>query len=136
MKLITLVLLSLTTLLFACSSEPVAKVHPIKMQDLQQQWSLISIDNKAVETSSSLKVDDNASATGNLACNNFFGTVEIQANKLRIDKMGSTRKMCEPAANDIEMIVSSTLSDWSKVTISDKQLTISGAQHTLIYAIK
>jgi len=136
MKLASLIILSLSTFLFACSSEPAAKTQLIQMQDLQQQWHLVSIDNKTVETESNLKIDDKASATGNLACNNFFGTLELQANKLRIDKMGSTRKMCEPALNDIEMIVSSTLSGWSKAAISDNQLTISGEKHTLIYAIK
>lgn len=138
MKLVTLVVLSLSTFLFACSNEPTAKVEmmPIQMQDLQQEWQLTSIDNMAVETKSNLKVDEKASATGNLACNNFFGTLELQTNKLRIDKMGSTRKMCEPAVNDIEMIVSSTLSDWSTVEMNGKQLTINGEKHTLTYTMK
>ncbi|MCP4321205.1 MAG: META domain-containing protein [Psychromonas sp.] len=138
MKFAPLVVLSLSTFLFACSNDTNAEIaiSAIKLQDLQYEWQLISIDNNSIETDSNLTVDDQAKATGNLACNNFFGSLELQKNKLRIGKMGSTRKMCEPEVNDIEMTVSSTLSNWSEAQISNQKLTITGDKHTLIYSIK
>jgi len=138
MKLAPLVILSLSSFLFACSNDSSAEVAMpvIKLQDLQKEWHLVSIDNNNLETKSSLSVDDQAKATGNLACNNFFGTLELQENKLRIEKMGSTRQMCEPEVNDVEMTVSSTLSNWSEAQIIDQKLTITGDKHTLVYSIK
>ncbi|GLS90684.1 heat-shock protein HslJ [Psychromonas marina] len=136
MKLTTIIVLSLSTLLFACSNNTNTTMQPIQLQDLQKEWKLTSIDNNPVQSMSSISVDEQAKATGNLACNNFFGAVELQANKLRIDKMGSTRKMCEPAVNDVEMIVSNTLSSWSEVKINNQQLTLTGAEHTLTYTLK
>lgn len=140
MKLAPLVVLSLSTFLFACSNESNVATETvmkaIEIQDIQQEWQLISIDSSDVTATSSLTVDEQAKATGNLACNNFFGTLELQENKLRIDKMGSTRKMCEPEVNSVEMTVSSTLSTWSEVQISDQKLTLTGEKHTLVYGIK
>jgi len=133
MKLTTIIALTLSTLLFACSN---SANTAIQLQDLQKEWKLSSIDNNPVQSMSSISVDEQAKATGNLACNNFFGTAELKDNKLRIDKMGSTRRMCEPAINDVEMTVSSTLSSWSEVQINNQQLTLIGAEHTLTYTLK
>ena len=137
MKLMPLVALSMSTLLFACSNESSIntqeKIQPI---ELQQEWQLVSIDNIATKVFSSLNVDEQLKASGNLACNNFFGSLDLQENKLRISKMGSTRKMCEPDVNTVEMTVSSTLSTWSKVKISEKKLTLTGETHTLTYNVK
>lgn len=140
MKLTTLVALSLSTLLFACSNEPTAQTESaaqvVVLQDLQKEWQLVSIDNKKIESQSSLMVDDQAKASGNLACNQFFGTIELHENKLRIEKMGNTRKMCRPEVTAIEMRVGSTLSNWSEVQINAQELTLTGDQHTLVYHVK
>lgn len=136
MKLAPLAVLPMSILMFACSNEASMATTPIQVQDLQQEWQLVSIDNNTIVTSSSLSVDEQAKASGNLACNNFFGTLALQDNKVRIDKMGSTRKMCEPAVNKVEMTVSSTLSTWSEVKISGAELTLTGEKHTLIYKMK
>jgi heat shock protein HslJ len=137
MKLVPLVVLSLSTLLFACSNESnestETKIQPIELHHLQKDWQLVSIDNIDIKTSSSLNVDEKAQATGNLACNNFFGSLVLQKNKIRIDKMGSTRRMCAPDINSVEMMVSSILSTWSDVKISDQKLTLTDEKHTLIY---
>ncbi len=140
MKLATLIVVSLSTLLFACSNESninsETTMQAIELQDLQKEWQLISIDNNTIEVTSSLTVDNQSEATGNLACNSFFGTLELQENKLRIDNMGSTRKMCEPEVNSVEMTVSSTLSTWSDIKISEQKLILTGDKHTLVYRIK
>ena len=140
MKFAPLVALSLSTLLFACSNESAVSAEEtspvITLSDIQKEWQLVSIDHNEISATSSLNVDDQAKATGNLACNNFFGTIELQENKVRIEKMGSTRKMCEPEVNKVEMTVSSTLSSWSEVNISEQKLTLTGDKHTLVYRIK
>lgn len=135
MKFASIALLSVSTLLFACSNEA-NNIAPLALKDIQKQWQLTSIDGKTLETESTLSIDEQAKASGNLGCNNFFGVVELDTNKVRIDKMGSTRKMCEPQVNVIEMSVSSTLSNWSEVSIKDQQLLLTGDKHTLTYSLK
>lgn len=143
MKFISKKPVFLTTLfLFACSAETAgnmeAQKSKVELAQIQQEWALVAIDGQAVDTQigSTLAVAPDAKATGNLACNRFFGTLQLQDNRLRIDKMASTRKMCEGEVNDIEMIVSSTLGDWSEVSVSGNKLILTGKRHKLSYTIE
>lgn len=140
MKFITLLVLSLSTLLFACSSDPAqtaeAPMQMIKLQDLQKEWQLVSIDDKPIESKSKLSIDEKGQAVGNLACNNFFGPLTLEENKIRIEPMGSTLMMCEPAVNEVEMMVSRTLTTWSEVQLSTQGLILVGEKHTLVYSMK
>jgi heat shock protein HslJ len=140
MKLKILLVLSFSTALLACSNESntndQSQMLPINQQDLQKNWQLIQLDSHPVKTNSNLKIDELAKASGNLSCNNFLGTLELQENKLRINKIVSTRKMCAPEMNKIEMTVSSTLSTWSKIKVSEQKLTLTGERHTLVYHVQ
>ncbi len=140
MKLAPLVAVSLSIFLVACSNESNVNaqesMQSITLEEIGKEWKLVSIDNNSTDITSTLNIDNQAQAKGNLACNNFFGTIELQENKFRIAKMGSTRRMCEPEVNDVEMTVSSTLASWSEVQLTEQMLTIKDDQHTLIYSIK
>lgn len=143
MKFISKKPVFLTTLfLFACSAETTSNIEAQKSKiepvQIQQKWALVAIDGQAVDTQigSTLAVAPDDNATGNLACNRFFGTLQLQENRLRIDKMASTRKMCEGEVNDIEMIVSSTLGDWSEVSLNGNKLILTGKRHKLSYTIE
>ncbi len=143
MKFIKIIPVLLTALfLFSCSAETASNIEPaikkIELAQIQQQWVLVAIDGQPIDTkiSSTLTVEAPAKATGNLACNYFFGTLELQNNQLRIDKMGTTRKMCQDQVNDIETIVSTILADWSEVLLNGNKLTLIGKAHRLNYKIK
>jgi len=130
MRLSTLLIVLLSTILTACNSASTAE------SALQKEWELATLDNQPLQVTSTLSVDAEQKVTGNLACNNFFGTLQVDNNKVRIDKMGTTRKSCIPAVNSVEMAVSNTLSSWSKVTITSEKLILIGNKHTLTYVIK
>lgn len=134
-----LYILSAAIILTACSADTNSTAQSTDkasvMPQLQQQWQLLSIDNHPVGESinSSLNIDAESQATGNLACNNFFGTLEVQEKMMRIYPMGSTRKMCLELINDVEQRVMQVLNEWSTIQISDEMLTIQGTEHQLIY---
>ncbi|MEI6897133.1 MAG: META domain-containing protein [Psychromonas sp.] len=138
MKLAQVVIVSLSTLLFSCASEPTAEIakQPLQLQVLSQQWTLLTVDDNPITINSSLQVDQQGAASGNLACNNFVGKVELQANKLRIEQMVNTRKLCLPEISLLERQVASTLVNWSEVQINDKKLILTGEEYTLVYTIK
>lgn len=143
MKLFKRIPLLFTALfLFSCSAETSSAMPPaisnIEPSQIQQQWQLVGIDGQTVGIgiSSTLTIAAPDKATGNLACNYFFGTLKLQDHKLKIEKMGSTRKMCQSKVNDVEMIVSAILSDWSEVRLDDNRLTLIGKSHRLNYKIK
>ena len=137
MKLKLLIIMPLSLALFACSNESNIKetIQPIQLQQLQKNWQLISLDNKAIQANSYFQISEGV-ASGNLACNNFTGTVELQENKMRINHIASTRKMCQPELNNIEMTLTSTLSSWSEIAINAQKLTLTSERHTLIYHLK
>jgi len=134
-KQIAIVLLSLS--LFACSTTAVNSMEfkKIELSQIQKEWQLMSIDDQNVdpEINSTLNIDLQGQATGKLACNNFFGSLELKDNTLKIAKMGSTRMMCAAPINDVEMVVSSVLSDWSEIQLTENGLSLSGKLHTLNY---
>ena len=143
MKFIKIIPVLLTALfLFSCSAETTSNMQPaiskIEQSQIQQQWLLVGIDGQTIDAkiNSTLTIAAPDKATGNLACNYFFGTLKLQNNKLKIDKMGSTRKMCQGKENDVEVIVSAILSDWSKVLLNDNRLTLIGKAHKLNYKTK
>ena len=121
----------------ACSTETQIVPQKINIEQLQHHWKLTHIDNIQLATiiNSSLSIDNNNKATGNLSCNQFFGEAEFSDNKLRIGKMGNTRKMCDPLKNNVEMDVSQVLNDWAKVMLDDKTLIISNRKHSLTYQL-
>lgn len=143
MKFIKIIpLLCTQLLLFSCSAETASTIAPettlITAPQIQQQWLLVGIDGQPVNTriSSTLNVSAANKATGNLACNNFFGTLQVHNNRLKIDKMGSTRKMCQPPINEVESIVTAILSDWSQVQVNAQEMTLIGKAHRLHYKMK
>tara|TARA_R110001583_G_scaffold6499_3_gene32866 strand:- start:12866 stop:13300 length:435 start_codon:yes stop_codon:yes gene_type:complete len=138
MTIVKIMMLALSIItLGACSTETQIIPKKINIDQLQHHWKLTHIDNIQLATiiNSSLKIDSNNKATGNLGCNQFFGEVEFSDNKLRIGKMGNTRKMCEPLKNNVEMDVSQVLSNWAKVMLDDKTLIISNRKHSLTYQL-
>lgn len=138
MKLFKTILIISTLSLFSCSAELSSESKKIELNQLEQQWILIAVNGKSLSSKieSTLTIDSTAKATGNLACNQFFGTLELQKKQLRIAKMGTTRKMCQDKINAVEMIVSSILSNWSKIQLSNNLLILNGKKDKLSYRIK
>ncbi|WP_019613591.1 META domain-containing protein [Psychromonas ossibalaenae] len=138
----TAAVLSTSLFLFSCSTAAVnnTDVSPatIELTQLQNEWQLINIDQQTINTeiSSTITIDTKSKATGNLACNNFFGALELHNNQLRIEKMGSTRKICREPANEVEMVVASVLADWSDIQLDGQTLILTGKEHKLTYQAK
>lgn len=134
-KQLALLLISLS--LFACSTTTVSSMESqhIALTQMQKKWRLVRINGQSInpEINSTLNVDPQAQATGKLACNNFFGTLILKDNSLKIDPMGSTRMMCPKPMSDVEIIVSSVLNDWSEIQLTSSELTLSGKTDTLTY---
>ncbi len=79
---------------------------------------------------------ENLTATGNAGCNNFFGQAELKDNRLRIEKMGMTMKMCIGDIMNIEKTMSTTLSDWSDITLTQDGLILKNAEHELTFTLR
>ncbi|MCE7627345.1 META domain-containing protein, partial [Vibrio fluvialis] len=83
-----------------------------------------------------LEIGEKMMASGNAGCNNFFGQAELKDNRLRIEKMGMTMKMCIGDVMDTEQAVSQSLMDWNDVTLTKDTLTLKNDVHTLTFTLR
>ncbi|CAE6896194.1 heat shock protein [Vibrio sp. B1FLJ16] len=133
--------ISLPVLMTACTSNG-DNVKEITAQDLQHHnWELVQIDGNKIELTERqkaprLEIGENLTANGNAGCNNFFGQAELKNNQLRIDKMGMTMKMCIGDIMNIEKAMSTTLSDWSDITLTKDGLVLKNSEHELTFTLR
>ena len=136
--------IALPALLTACMSSSSGDQKPLELTATNLQhhnWELIAINDQPIEAPEegrlpNLEIGEQLTANGYAGCNNYFGQVEIEDQKLRISKMGMTRKMCMPESMDIEMAMAQTLTQWSEVQLSKDNLILKGSDKTLTFKLR
>ena len=143
MKFSPKILLAAVTVPFvmtACASNG-DDVKQITVQDLQHHnWELVSIDGKEIKLEDHqkrprLELGEKMMANGNAGCNNYFGQAELKDNQFRIEKMGMTMKMCMGDAMDLERSFSTTLAEWSDMSLTNEGMVLKNALHTLTFKL-
>ncbi|HDV0901802.1 TPA: META domain-containing protein [Vibrio fluvialis] len=132
--------MAMPVLLAACASN--GDDVQITATDLQHHnWQLTQIDGQDIVKNEHydaprLEIGEKMMASGNAGCNNFFGQAELKDNRLRIEKMGMTMKMCIGDVMDTEQAVSQSLMDWNDVTLTKDTLTLKNDVHTLTFSLR
>ncbi|EKO4004675.1 META domain-containing protein [Vibrio fluvialis] len=132
--------MAMPVLLAACASN--GDDVQITATDLQHHnWQLTQIDGQDIVKNEHydaprLEIGEKMMASGNASCNNFFGQAELKDNRLRIEKMGMTMKMCIGDVMDTEQAVSQSLMDWNDVTLTKDTLTLKNDVHTLTFTLR
>ena len=132
--------MAMPVLLAACASN--GEDVQITATDLQHHnWQLTQIDGQDIVKNEHydaprLEIGEKMIASGNAGCNNFFGQAELKDNRLRIEKMGMTMKMCIGDVMDTEQAVSQSLMDWNDVTLTNDTLTLKNDVHTLTFTLR
>ncbi|MGF1696182.1 META domain-containing protein [Vibrio kyushuensis] len=133
--------ISVPVLLTACVSNG-EEGQVITSQDLQHHnWELVQIDGKDIAKGEDnkpvrLEIGENMSANGHAGCNNFFGQAELNENQFRIERMGTTMKMCDEESMNTEMAMSQVLTDWSDITLTKDSLELKNDVHTLTFTLR
>ncbi|UTV26657.1 META domain-containing protein [Photobacterium atrarenae] len=139
MKKRLLTALAFTTLLSACAADKPTPPKMIAETDLAtHNWVLTKVDSSPVTmpepfSAPTLQFDQDMAANGHSGCNRYFGQAELKAGKLRIEKMGMTMMACPAPAMEMEQLMSSTLMDWSQVSVVGNELVLSNPEHTLVF---
>ncbi|MBY8288992.1 META domain-containing protein [Vibrio fluvialis] len=132
--------MAMPVLLAACASN--GDDVQITATDLQHHnWQLTQIDGQDIVKNEHydaprLEIGEKMMASGNAGCNNFFGQAELKDNRLRIEKMGMTMKMCIGDVMDTEQAVSQSLMDWNDVTLTKDTLTLKNDVHILTFTLR
>lgn len=73
--------------------------------------------------------------SGNM-CNAFNGTGRVSDGALKVKELAMTRKLCtDPQLNELDKTISTMLSQGAQVDLTESQLTLATAQHTLVYKL-
>jgi heat shock protein HslJ len=111
--------------------------------DLQHhRWVLESIDGEALPTDEGGKIPEldfgeQMTVSGNLGCNQFNGQAVLRDGYFLIESLATTRMMCTPPWNDIEMILQTALGHESTISLdAEKKLTLETASSRLVFRLK
>lgn len=86
-------------------TKTISQQNPSPIEFLaKHKWSLIQLNGKLTENNSAFIGFDKEKNTvhGNTGCNNFFGGVKFENDKISFNKLGSTRMACDPKRNELE----------------------------------
>ncbi|MGO1297804.1 MAG: META domain-containing protein [Vibrio sp.] len=132
----TITAIASAVIIAGCASQ---KAAPITAKDLQaHRWVLTSVDKQAIKTDPTstqpfLQFDDTMMASGNASCNNFFGKAKLEKNRLLLDKLALTMKLCSDAVMKQEQVIHRSLSSWTDLSLAKETLTVKTPKHTLVY---
>jgi heat shock protein HslJ len=139
MKKRLLAVLALPIILAACANNDSDVTRVASEGDLvNNNWVLTQVDSKALNLpepfkAPNLELTDDLGANGHSGCNRYFGQAELKDGKLRIEKMGMTMMACPEPAMTMEQTMTKSLTDWSNVSVSGNQMTLTNATHTLTF---
>ena len=121
MKL-SILLVVLTLLAAACGSEdPTGSPASTPDGDWVLTGGVALVDGFPITMSI-----DGDQVSGRAACNSYFGTVTIDANRLTIGELGATEMGCEPAVMDAEAAFIAALLEVTAFDRNGDLLTLSG----------
>ncbi|NLS11398.1 META domain-containing protein [Vibrio sp. SM6] len=135
-----LAVIAVPAILAGCTQTPTQSSEVTEADLLHHNWNLSQIDGAVLVPETSdiaprIEIGENLTVNGDAGCNNFFGQAELKNGQFRVENMGMTMKMCPPMAMGVEDAITTTLTEWSEITIEGQTLTLKGAQHTLVYQL-
>ena len=103
-RLVASMLCGLLLIITACAGDETRTMDPT--QDQQEPagligpvWQVEDIDNGGIIDSShvTLQLSAEGRVNGYTGCNQYFGSVNMEAGSFQVDNTGSTRRACVPA---------------------------------------
>ena len=86
------------TVLSACSSLPETQLQPLQSYQVEWIGERPLIDRSML----TLTLGDNNQASGLAGCNNWMAEYQLSGDRLSLDNIATTRKLCAPALMEQE----------------------------------
>jgi heat shock protein HslJ len=139
----------LSIVLSACGTEqtPAGSGDQAKLvtqADLQHhRWVLESINGNKIEAAKlanripELEIGEQMMASGHSGCNRFHGKAALREDRFIIDPVATTKMFCQPAQNDIEMLLLRVFGQESRISIdADKNLILETDDTLLLFRLQ
>lgn len=97
MKKLFLICILLTICAFSCQTSKKNSSASSDAPLCGTQWILTDINSEAIGEAPKqpfIKFSTDGNISGNLGCNDFFGTYFVKKDKMSIEYKGSTKKLC------------------------------------------
>ncbi len=112
--------------------------------DLQHhRWVLESINGNKIEAAKlgdripELGIGEQMMASGHAGCNRFHGKAALREDRFIIDPVATTRMFCQPAQNDIELLLLQVFGQESSISIdADKNLILETDDTLLLFRLQ
>lgn len=127
---------SLCLVITACAKEQTE----LTSQDIQSTWRLVAVDEQPLTLTAqqkvpTLEIDSEMNATGYSGCNQFSAQVVLDNNRIKLNQMVSTKKLClKSQQNQLERTISSVFNDWSQASVENDSLVLSNPEHQLRFS--
>ena len=131
MKKFVFALLTLL-ILTACSGENAASV--------EGTWKLVSYGEPANPTPAAPDIDtsiefSDGQVTGNVGCNSFGGTYEVDGNTIKFNEVESTLMFCDGPAGDQELGTLAVLRESATYVFAGDTLTITSQDSSTVVVL-
>lgn len=125
MKLAAIPIL-LVGLSLGCSSTGTVNSEQLKYT----QWKLSQVDGQVIPSSysASLSFIDALQVNGFAGCNKFFGEGALRNNRLKVNKLGMTRKSCGEQLDQFELQLLNVLKNGVNVKVDSGKLIFNSEQ--------
>ncbi len=118
----------LSVCLFGCASTDQGLAEDVQFK----YWQLIKVDANSIASSAHIRFIDAMEIEGHTGCNDFFASSVIEDERLRVDNLGMTYKVCDQVDADVEQVLLQTLKAMPSVVVGADTLVLNGA-HTLTF---
>ena len=129
-------LVALTLILGCCCKTSKKNVKSENLPLVGTQWNLVAIDGNEISAEFALRpfitFDSVGAVQGNLGCNTFFGTYEInKKHKMTLEYQGATKRLCQKM--DIEkQFISALRKDINQYQIKGNELILFSENNEVI----
>ncbi len=115
------------------TNEGVQNIPTGKAQNIEGQYQLVEIKNSSAltETNYTLKIETNQ--ISGRVCNSFSGQAKVEAGKLIVGPLASTKMACQGEAGRVESIVFKVINNSPDFQYQAGKLTLSNSDATLIF---
>jgi heat shock protein HslJ len=123
-----LTVLAICTAAISVAAQAGSPTGMVTVSDLQHhRWILESINGEPISTGDDggmipeLDFGEQMHVSGNTGCNQMSGTAELRGGAFLIPNMASTRRMCAPPQNELELTLQKVLGNESGISIDENK---------------
>lgn len=98
---------------------------------LALEWTLAEVDGVAAAYDATLSVAADGRLAGRAPCNRYFSTLQGNLPNVTLAAIGATKMACEAMADEAAYFT--LLRGVDRLTLSDREVHLSGAGHSLIF---